>query len=76
MSIIERIRSIWKMTIKHKTPIIFRKLSPPSLRYQIPIKTKTSLGFLTKQISIQSFHTARETLSEEDISLAPNSKVL
>jgi hypothetical protein len=74
LSLIERIRSIWKISIKQKPPIIFRKIYPPCSRYQIPITTKTSLGFLTinnnnnltKQISIQSFHTARESLSEED----------
>ncbi|CAF1417816.1 unnamed protein product [Rotaria sordida] len=74
LSIIACIRSIWKISIK-RTPIIFRKISPLSIRHKIPITTKTSLGFstnqtekiitnnLTKQISIYSFHTARESLS-------------
>jgi hypothetical protein len=77
LSLIERIRSIWKITTK-RTPIIFRKVYPPSVRHKIPITTKTSFGFttndhkesiniietmLTKQISISSFHTARESNS-------------
>ncbi|CAF0827499.1 unnamed protein product [Rotaria sp. Silwood1] len=78
LSIITCIRSIWKISTK-RTPIIFRKLYPLSIRHKIPITTKTSFGFstnqteeimtnnLTKQLSIYSFHTARESLS--DISL-------
>jgi len=72
LSLIERICSIWKISTK-RTPIIFRKIYPPLIRCKIPITTKTSFGFstnqtitnndLTKQISIHSFHTARESLS-------------
>ena len=65
-SLIERIRSIWKISIK-QTPIVFRRLSPPFVRHQISMSKKSSLGFLTKQTSIQSFHTARESLSEQSI---------
>ncbi|CAF2779910.1 unnamed protein product [Rotaria sp. Silwood2] len=76
LSIITCIRSIWKISTK-QTPIIFRKIYPLSIRHKIPITTKTSFGFstnqtdelmtnnLTKQISIDSFHTARESLSNQ-----------
>ncbi|CAF3508837.1 unnamed protein product [Adineta steineri] len=67
LSLIERIRSIWKLSTK-QSPIIFQKISPPLIRLNIPITTKTSFGFITnhsfnKQSSIHSFHTARESLS-------------
>ena len=75
VSLMERIRSIWKLSSK-RTPIIFRKIYAPAIRTRIPIRTKTSFGFstdgnlessdgnvLVEQSSVESFHTARESLS-------------
>ena len=78
VSLMERIRSIWKLSSK-RTPIVFRKIYAPARRTSIPIRTKTSFGFstdeplalptpshghvLVEQSSVESFHTARESLS-------------
>ena len=68
-SLIERICEIGKISFK-QTPILFRRLSP--LRPSFPLERTTSFGFSTEvggentlreQPSIQSFHTARESLS-------------
>ena len=81
LSIIECIRSIWKMSGK-RTPIIFRKVYPLSIRHKSPIITTTNFDIstnkqinnritdnLTKQISTYSFHTARESLSNLSVNI-------
>ena len=75
LSIIECIRSIWKISAK-RTPIIFRKVYPLSIRHKSSIITTINqqinnriIDNLTKQISTHSFHTARESLSNLSVNI-------